>query len=410
MVDDVTQVVIGGGGVAGLEAALALRDLAGARVDIHLLEPRPAFVDRPMTVLEPFGEGRAERFRLDEILAGQQIHHSADAVTWVDRVRREAHTRSGRTLAYDALLLCPGAVAEPALANAVTVSGAPQDAALARMVADLDRGAIQRIAFIVPAPGSWQLPLYELALLTAVRARARNLDVSITVFIPERLPVEAFGNEAGCAVRDLLAEAGIGLVSEVVCQVSDARSLLVDRAETRGWPRQRLARRQRPLRFDRILALPRLRGPRIRGVPVVSDGFIPVDVHGRILGARVEFAAGDATDCPVKHGSVAAQQADAAVAAVAALAGADVRPAPFHPVVHGVLVTGGDPQLLRASLVGGQSLRSEIANAGAGAGSATPDKLHARYLSPQLARLRDASAAAEPYRSLQIDPAAANFG
>lgn len=408
MVDDVTQVVIGGGGVAGLEAALALRDLAGARVDIHLLEPRPAFVDRPMTVLEPFGARRAGRFRLDEILAGQQIHHSADAVTWVDRVHREVHTLSGRTLAYDALLLCPGAVAESALANAVTVSGAPQDAALARMVADLDRGAIQRIAFVVPAPGSWQLPLYELALLTAVRARARNLDVSVTVFIPERLPVEAFGNQAGCAVRDLLAEAGIGIVSEVVCQVPDARSLLVDRAEPRGWPRQRLARRQRPLRFDRILALPRLRGPRLRGVPVVSDGFIPVDVHGRILGAQAEFAAGDATDCPVKHGSVAAQQADAAVATVAALAGADVRPAPFHPVVHGVLVTGGDPQLLRASLVDGHSLRSEIADAGAG--SAAPDKLHARYLSPQLARLRDASAAADPYRPLQIDAAAANFG
>ncbi len=400
------RVVIGGGGVAGLEAALGLRHLAGPRVDIELLQPQPALIDRPMTVWEPFGPARAQRFLISEILAGTEIPLALDAVTWVDRVRRQVHTRSGRMLAYDALLLCPGAVTEPAFANAVTVSGAPQDAALARMVADLDRGAIRRMAFIVPAPGTWQLPLYELALLTAERARARDLDVTITIFIPGRLPMEAFGDRAGRATADLLAAAGIELVPRAACQPMDARSLVVDSADTREVPGPRPARRERALHFDRILALPRLHGPRIRGIPVVSDGFIPVDIHGRIPGGHAEFAAGDATNCPVKHGSVAAQQADAAVATLAGLAGADVRPAPFHPIVHGVLMTGGEPQLLSAVLVGGHPLGSEIAGTGSEATGTVPDKLSARYLSPRLAGLRKPSDQLTPTHRVP----AANFG
>ena len=43
------NVVVAGGGVAGLEALLALRDIAGERVDLTLLEP--AGLDRrPLTV------------------------------------------------------------------------------------------------------------------------------------------------------------------------------------------------------------------------------------------------------------------------------------------------------------------------------------------------------------------------
>lgn len=46
--------VIAGGGVAGLEAALALRELAAEQVATTLLTPSRDFVYRPMTVLEPF--------------------------------------------------------------------------------------------------------------------------------------------------------------------------------------------------------------------------------------------------------------------------------------------------------------------------------------------------------------------
>jgi sulfide:quinone oxidoreductase len=379
------RIVIAGGGVAGLEAALALRDLAGERVSIDLLAPHLTFVDRPSTVLEPFGDAVAERFALSDILAGQAIHHQ-DAVAWIDRAHRQAHTQNGEALAYDGLLLCPGARALPAYPHAITVSGASQDPVLAGFVADLDAGAVRRIAFVVPAAGSWQLPLYELALLTAARARERDLAVALSIFTPEQFPMEAFGEHAGNAARELLEAAGIKLFCRSVCRVPDGRSLLVDPANSTVRPRARPSRRERARTFDRIVALPRLRGPRIRGVPAVSDGFIPVDVHGRILGAQAEFAAGDGTNCPVKHGSVAAQQADAAAAALAALAGAAVRAAPAHPVARGVLLTGADNRRLSASIVGGHSVQSEFGDTGATAA----DKLEARYLSPRLETLRSA--------------------
>src|ERR1700756_594570 len=349
---DPMRVVIAGGGVAGLEAALALRDLAGGRVSIELLAPHLNFVIRPMTVLEPFGDTVAERFALSEILRDSEVAHRLDSVTWVDRIHRDAHTRSGHSIRYDALLLCPGAVPEPSFPRAITISCGSKDAGLAGLIADIDAGAVERVAFVVPSAPSWQLPLYELALLTATRARDRDLNVTLAIFTPEHAPLEAFGNSVGGSARALLAEAGIDLVCRVFCRVPESRSLLVDSVESRRWPRTRPSRQERAVKFDRIVALPRLRGPRIRGVPAAGDGFIPVDPHGRILGAHVEFAAGDATTCPLKHGSLAAQQADAAARMIAVLAGADVRPSTFHAVARGILVTGRGRRRLSASIVG----------------------------------------------------------
>lgn len=382
---DVTRIVIGGGGVAGLEAALALGDLAGGRIGIDLVSPLGTFVDRPMTVLDPFGDTHAEEFPVSDILAGLDVHHHVDSVAWIDRAGRRVHMVSGASIAYDGLLLCPGARIEPAFPHAVTVAGAPRDPVLAGVIADLDAGAISRIAFVVPAARSWQLPLYELALLTAARARERALKVSLTIFTPGRLPMEAFGERAGRAARQLLLDAGIEVICRTACRVPDSHTVLADTADNRSWPELSHGHRDRPLTFDRIIALPRLRGPHIRGVPVVDDGFIPVDVHGRILGTQAVFAAGDATNFPVKHGSVAAQQADTAAATLAALAGADVSPAPFHPVARGVLLTGTESRRLSASIVGGYATRSAVA-----ATDATGiDKLDARYLSPRLEALRD---------------------
>src|SRR5215211_375968 len=58
------QVLIAGGGVAALEATLALRELAEDRVDVEVLAPEDDFVYRAMSVAEPFGQGEARRFPL----------------------------------------------------------------------------------------------------------------------------------------------------------------------------------------------------------------------------------------------------------------------------------------------------------------------------------------------------------
>ena len=101
------------------------------------------------------------------------------------------------------------------------------------------------------------------------------------------------------------------------------------------------------LEVDRVIALPRLLGPRLRGVPCDPLGFVPVDEFTRVLGREGVHAVGDIAAHAVKQGGLAAQQADVAAAVIAAEAGADVRPRPYRPVLRGLLLTGGEARHLR---------------------------------------------------------------
>ena len=101
---------------------------------------------------------------------------------------------------------------------------------------------------------------------------------------------------------------------------------------------------------DRVVALPRLQGAPIDGLPQTVHGFIPVDSHCRVHGVADVFAAGDITSFTVKQGGIATQQADAAAEAIAAAAGASVTPKAFRPVLRGLLLTGRQPRYLRREL------------------------------------------------------------
>jgi sulfide:quinone oxidoreductase len=96
------------------------------------------------------------------------------------------------------------------------------------------------------------------------------------------------------------------------------------------------------------------------------------------------YAAGDATDFAVKHGGIASQQADVVAQSIAALAGAAVTPEPFHPVIHGMLLTGERPRYLTARITGGHGFSSEISDTPTWS---PPNKIAARYLAPLLERL-----------------------
>ena len=58
------QVLVAGGGVAGLEAALALQALAAEFVSVELVAPEREFTYRPLAVTEPFRVGEVRRFPL----------------------------------------------------------------------------------------------------------------------------------------------------------------------------------------------------------------------------------------------------------------------------------------------------------------------------------------------------------
>lgn len=61
------RVLVAGAGVAGLETMLALRALTGDRVEITLLAPELKFVNRSMSVAQPFEPKRVRGVRVEDI-------------------------------------------------------------------------------------------------------------------------------------------------------------------------------------------------------------------------------------------------------------------------------------------------------------------------------------------------------
>src|SRR3954447_23674317 len=89
------RVLIAGAGVAGLEAALALRDLTGDRVDVSLHDPSREFAYRPFGIGEPYGTTRVFRYDLRRLseLCGASLHPST--IDAVEPGRRIAVGRGG---------------------------------------------------------------------------------------------------------------------------------------------------------------------------------------------------------------------------------------------------------------------------------------------------------------------------
>jgi hypothetical protein len=117
---------------------------------------------------------------------------------------------------------------------------------------------------------------------------------------------------------------------------------------------------------------------------IFGDEASHIDRHCRVRGTENVFAAGDATDFAVKHGGIAAQQADVVADSIAALAGAPVSPTQFRPTIHGILLTGGEPCYLSARLTGGHPFGSELR---AEPTWAPASKVAARHLGPFLEQL-----------------------
>jgi len=135
------------------------------------------------------------------------------------------------------------------------------------------------------------------------------------------------------------------------------------------------------LEVDRVVALPELMGPAVEGLPGDAHAFIPVYLYGRVRDVERVYAAGDGTDFAIKHGGIAAQQADTVALTIAGLVGAPVEPKPFHPEIHGVLMTGRKPRYLSAHITGGHGFSSEITDTPTWSPSS---KIAARYLTPYL--------------------------
>ncbi|MGZ4273711.1 MAG: FAD-dependent oxidoreductase, partial [Solirubrobacteraceae bacterium] len=285
------RVVIAGGGVAGLEAAFALRELAGDRVATTLLTPGDEFVYRPLSIGEPFSSTHAERYALAPLAAAARAELVQDTLASVDPRNQVVRTGAGAKLGYDALLVGLGAAMQPVSQHATNVDDARMDELLHGLVQDIEGGYVRRLAIVVPGPMPWPFPAYELALMASERAWDMQTDLDVTLMTPERAPLEIFGAEASQAVARMLADRRIEVVGSAYCEIPRSQLVVVHPGG-------------RSVAADRIVAFPQLVGPDVDGLPSDGGGFLPVDEYGRVRGVQRVWAAGDGTDYPVKQGGV----------------------------------------------------------------------------------------------------------
>lgn len=309
------EVLIVGGGIAGIEALMTLADLGDRHLRVRLVAAHPSFVLRPQIVGEPWG-GSPLHIDLERLCRAFCADFLLGTVTHVDSEARTVATAGGATLGYDELLLAPGAHLElPYRSTRVLGFGALPDV--------LAAGA-GSVAVVVPPTTSWTLPAYELALLTAGTGR------EVRVVTGETTPLAAFGPGTSAATHDFLAGHGV--------------EVELDAAPAAGADLSGLA--------DTVIALPLLRGPAIGGLPLDHHGFVRVDEHMAVTGRQHIHAAGDATDGTIKQGGLAGQQADTAAAAIVRSWGGDPPPTLYEPILRGRLTAadGAEELFLRRAL------------------------------------------------------------
>jgi sulfide:quinone oxidoreductase len=363
------DVLIAGGGVAALEGALALRDLAPARVRTTLLAPDSTFVYRPARVKEPFGYATARTYPLAELAQDIGVELVPDRFSSLDAGRSVVHTEQGRELGFDALLLAIGAQLRPAFSHGLAVDDSRIDEQLHGLIQDVEGGYVNSIAFVAPPRMAWPLPVYEVALMTARRAYEMQTEVAITITTPEDAPLAVFGDKVSVEVGRLLKQNGITVITSAQASVPEAGTVVIEPGD-------------RTLKVDRIVALQQLYGPSAPGVPAGAEGgFIPIDAYCRVQGLENVFAAGDATNFPVKFGGLAAQEADTAAAMIASMAGAPVEPHKFDPVLQAILLGADKPLYLSARVTGAHGSDSEISEEPRWS---PPVKIAAKYLAPYL--------------------------
>ncbi|MGI9557382.1 MAG: NAD(P)/FAD-dependent oxidoreductase [Solirubrobacterales bacterium] len=361
-----SSVLIVGGGVAALEAVLALHELAPELVEVTLMSDQGAFEYKALSVAKPFGGETPPPVDLADFSREFDATFLRERFTALDPDANLVHCESGAEVGYDYLLLAIGARPVDALPNAMTFTGSRDTARFEDLLSQLKQGLVGSVVFAVPDIVHWALPLYELAILTADELAAAEVDAELTVVTHESRPLSTFGRRASGDVAALLERSGIKVITGALPdEVSDDGLSLLGGGFVPA---------------ERVVAQPALEVPSFERLPQGPRGFIGTDTEMRVEGTLNIWAAGDATWFPIKQGGLAAQQADVAATVIAARAGADVQRAPFRPVIRAALLTADGPHYLRTGI----GDREQLSAAGTEVLWWPPSKVAGRFLAPYL--------------------------
>ncbi len=361
------HVVIAGGGIAGLEAVLALRHLTGSHLRITLVSSEPEFTYLPQLVEEPFTMQPALRRDLRAAMSELDVEFVLGRVAGVDGSGHRLLVDGREPIGYDQLIVCMGGKRTSAYEGVPTLHGAQMGIdSIDSLLRESAASESPRLVLIVPPGVTWSLPIYEFAFMARRRAEELGVRVAIDVYTPEPAPLAVFGVEGSTEVASRLLGRGIRVHNRSRVE-AQGNELVIHPGG-------------RHIHAGRALALPNIAGPGVPGLPSDARGFIPTDEFGRVRDEEDVYAAGDGVTFPLKQGGLSCAEADAAVEHIAMRHGLLQDAHPFRPVLRAKLLTGADSLFLRHDVAGG---------AGEGAASSDPlwhpaIKVGGRYLAAWL--------------------------
>lgn len=336
------DVVIVGAGTAAHEAILALSRLGeGLRITVVAPAERRAAI-KSLVATERFGNAHISGTTTG-LLANAEDRFLRETVVGVDIKERIVHTKAGSEIAYDDLILAPGARLRPAYQHTTTIGVDPE--ALAGFLADIEDGYCRSVVFVVPSGTHWPMPIYELALAVARRAWGACSDnTELTIVSGEPGPLAQLGETASALVATRLQNACIRFIGSAQPQVHRGRVTLDPDGDD--------------LLAQRVISLPLFEGRDLTGVPVNDDGLIPIDHHARVIRAPGVYAAGAATNLAIVHPCLACETAAVAAAGIAGSDRANTTPTRLPDVFRGRVLKEGPSLWWPPTTAAGHNLAS----------------------------------------------------
>ena len=221
---------------------------------------RSHFWYKPAAAAAPFELGDVTRFELNGLARQIGASFTPGGLTGIDAWRHLAYTSTNAQIAYDLLLVACGALPFPSVPGGLTFRGPADIELMEHLLQEILDGDVRSVAFVIPWGAVWPLPGYELVLQTAtyIRQHGRLEGVELTLVTPEAEPLQLFGAPATRAVHELLEERGVILRT-------GARAGKFVAGELELIPDERFS-------VDRVVALPRLQGAPIDGLPQTVTG------------------------------------------------------------------------------------------------------------------------------------------
>jgi sulfide:quinone oxidoreductase len=300
-------VVVLGAGTGGTMAANLLRKRLGRDARVVVVGENGEHVFQPANLDVAFKGARPERsVHAQRPLLARGIELATTGAARIDPGQRIVALQDGRELAYDALVLATGAIADPTLMPGLAESSlnfhtGPRDAErIWRALGAIQlpgSGAYRVVVAIAGVPYKCPPSPVEAVFLLDEHFRRRGLrprvEIALATPYPRAYPAEPISD----VVAPRLAERGIVVRTLFNMDGVDAAKKVIYSLEGEEIP------------YDLLIAIPPHRGAAVIKTSGLgdADGFVPTDKETmRVVGHDDIFALGDATAIPISKSGVVA--------------------------------------------------------------------------------------------------------